>query len=421
MNKARKSTKDVFDVCIVGAGPGGSSAAYYLAQKRLNVVLLEKEKFPRRKICGDAVSQRAQLHLERMGVLQEIIKEKKGHYAAIGGLVSPRRIEYIDDSASEIGSHLMISIKREILDEKIARAAEHEGAKLIDEYNVKKVKFSEKKEEWEITPHNKEQGKIKAKVLIAADGATSKIARDLGVLNTPPDAVCSSVYVKAGTHDYEEDGVCIYTRDIVPGYTAIFKEADGDLVFCCYIIPGGMYLPKDLHFVHDKFLIGDPYVARALGTKAKIEPIKSAPLRLGGVKKSYSDYFLMVGDAAGHIDPLTGEGIQYAMDAGEIAAEVLEEAFTMGDFSSSFLKQYQKRWMKSFGRDFKWSARMVKILAKMPIFLDAFAYLCNKKGVKYLVKWAKIMTGSQSKLSFFLPNLALPLLWAALILSFKKN
>ena len=64
---------------------------------------------------------------------------------------------------------------------------------------------------------------------------------------------------------------------------------------------------------------------------------------------------------------------------------------------------------------------MVKVLAKKPSFLDAFAYLCQKKGSKYMIKWAKIMTGSQPKLSFFLPNLALPLLWATIVVSLKKN
>ena len=173
--------------------------------------------------------------------------------------------------------------------------------------------------------------------------------------------------------------------------------------------------------MHINLLQGDPYVVKAMGPKAKIEKIKSAPLRLGGVEKSYSDNFLVVGDAAGHIDPLTGEGIQYAMDAGEIAAEVLKEAFELGDLSENVLKKYQKLWMKSFGRDFKWSARMVKVLAKKPIFLDAFAYLCQKKGPKYMIKWAKIMTGSQPKLTFFLPNLVLPLLLATISLVLKQK
>ncbi|MHA2308325.1 MAG: geranylgeranyl reductase family protein [Candidatus Heimdallarchaeaceae archaeon] len=420
-DKQKKEKSTIFDVCIIGAGPGGSSTAYYLAKQGKKVILLEKEKFPRRKICGDAVSQRAQMHLERMGVLQEILEEKKGRWAAVGGLVSPRRIEYIGNSAEEIGSHLMISIKREILDEKIARAAVKEGAELREEFNVKSVKFSEKKKEWTVKAFDKETGDIKAKVLVAADGAVSKIARSVGIIDSPPDAVCSSVYVEAGTHDFEEDGVCIYTRFLVPGYAAIFKEADDDLVFCCYIIPGGFAKTKDLQSMHINLLQGDPYVVRAMGPKAKIEKIKSAPLRLGGVKKSYSDHFLVVGDAAGHIDPLTGEGIQYSMDAGEIAAKVLEEAFKQDDFSIGILKKYQKLWMKSFGKDFKWSARMVKVLAKKPIFLDAFAYLCLKKGPKYLIRWAKIMTGSQPKLTFFYPNLAIPLLFTAIRLALKRN
>ncbi len=417
-----KSNSDkIYDVAIVGSGPGGSSAAFYLSKLGRSVIILDKEKLPRRKICGDAISQIAQKHLMNMGVLQEILEEKKGRWAEVGGLVSPRRITYIDNSAEEIGSHLMISIKREIMDYKMALAAKREGASLVDEYNVKEVKFSEKYQLWTLIPHGDKKKKFRAKVLIAADGAVSKIARSLGIINSPPQAVCSSVYIKSGTHQYKEDGVCLYTQDILPGYTALFKEADGDLVFCCYIIPGGRYKTSDLQHVHQSFLSGEPYISRALGPKAKIEPMNSAPLRLGGVRKSYADHLLIVGDAAGMIDPLTGEGIQYAMDAGEIAANVLDEAFYKDDLSEKSLKKYHEKWMKVFGRDFKWSTRMVKVLAKKPIFIDAFAQLCNDKGLSYMIMWAKIMTGSQSKLSFFKPKLALPLLLTSIKLSLKKK
>ncbi len=409
-----------FDVCIVGAGPGGSSSAYYLAKQGKKVVLLDKEKFPRRKICGNAFSQRAQIHLKRMGVLDEIIAEKKGNWAAIGGLVSPRGITYIDDSASEIGKHLMIAIKREILDEKMVRAAEKEGALFLEEYNVKEVVYSQTEKSWKINAFDNKEGQIQATILIAADGAVSKIARSLDVVKNPPEAVCTSVFIKAGTHQYKEDGVCVYTRDIHPGYVALFKEADGDVTFCCYIIPGGKYKAVDLEKLHHEFLEKDEYIVEALGPKAVIEPMNAAPLRLGGVKKSYADNFLVVGDAAGQIDPLTGEGLQYAMDAGELAAIALKEAFKKNDFSAKSLKKYQKLWMKSFGKDFKWSTRMVKVLARMPVFLDAFALLCNDKGVEYMIQWAKIMTGSQFKVSFFKPKLAIPLLWTAITLKLKR-
>ena len=121
----------------------------------------------------------------------------------------------------------------------MARAAEQEGAKLVEEYKVKEVQFLEKEKIWIIRAYEEDKEEIKAKVLIAADGAVSKIARSIGVLDSSPEAVCSSVYVEAGTHSFKEDGVCYYTNFLVPGYAAIFKEADDDLVFCCYIIPGG--------------------------------------------------------------------------------------------------------------------------------------------------------------------------------------
>ncbi|MHA1200397.1 MAG: NAD(P)/FAD-dependent oxidoreductase, partial [Candidatus Heimdallarchaeaceae archaeon] len=346
---------------------------------------------------------------------------KEGNWAAVGGLVSPGRIEYIDNSASAIGQHLIIAIKREIADYKMVQAAVKEGAVFLDKYNVKEVKFSEKRKTWTVKPFDSKKEKIKARVLIAADGAVSKIARTHGVVRNPPEAVCTSVYIKAGTHQYKDDGVCLYTRNIHPGYVALFKQANDDLVFCCYIIPGGKYKKADLEELHTEFLTQEPYLVNALGPEAEIEPINVAPLRLGGVKKSYADNFLVVGDAAGHIDPLTGEGIQYAMDAGELAAETIVEAFEKNDLSSKVMKNYQKRWMKSFGKDFKWSSRMVKVLAKMPVFLDAFAYLCNKKGVDYLIQWAKIMTGSQDKLSFFKPKLAIPLLMATLKLKLRRR
>ena len=89
-------TPDTYDVCVVGAGPGGATCAYYLAQRGIRVLLLEARRFPRDKLCGDAVCTRAQLHLKRMGVLQEILAEGKGHWAVAGGFVSPAGISYID-------------------------------------------------------------------------------------------------------------------------------------------------------------------------------------------------------------------------------------------------------------------------------------------------------------------------------------
>ena len=400
----------IYEVGIVGAGPAGATCAYYLAKQGRDVLILDKKKFPRRKICGDAVPVRAQMHLERMGVLQEILKEKKGNWAALGGLVSPSGITYYGDSSDQVaGQHLVIAIKREIMDEKVLQAAKKANAKVVEEFNVKSVDFSKENNYWTINSDKKKSFKIR--ILVIADGAASRLARELGYVDGPPQATCSSVYIEAGTHDFKQDGVCYYIPDLVPGYTALFQEADGDLVFCCYIIPGGKATTSDLTKLHHDILEKNPFITEALGKNAKIEKMKAAPIRFGGIKRSYDDNLLIIGDAAGHIDPLTGEGIQYAMDAGEIAANTITEAHQNNRFDKKFLRKYQTRWMRSFGRDFKWSARMVKALTRYPIFIDAFASLCNRKGDKFMTEWGKIMTGSKAKLNFFLPNLALPLLF----------
>src|ERR1041385_2936405 len=79
-------TNGPVDVCIIGAGPAGSTCAFYLARQGVNVLLLDKEKFPRDKLCGDAVCSPAHVHLRRMGVLQAIEAEGRGHWSRVGGI-----------------------------------------------------------------------------------------------------------------------------------------------------------------------------------------------------------------------------------------------------------------------------------------------------------------------------------------------
>lgn len=397
-----------FDVCVVGAGPAGSTCAYYVAKQGRRVLLLEKKQFPRDKLCGDAICTRAQAHLRRMGVLQAILAEKQGHWANVGGLISPSGISYIGDSSlSSANGSLVIAIKRKVLDEKIARAAAAAGAHLVENYTVTGAEL-DKDGYWNI--QGRGQPSYRARLLISCDGASSSLALSLGLVKTNPDSVCSRAYVKAGTHDFQADGLVFYPRDLLPGYCALFREASDELNFVCYIIPGGKCVPSDLQKMHAHLVRNDPHISKALGPRAELERMRGAGLRLGGIHKSYADQLLVVGDAAGHIDPLTGEGIQYAMDAAEIAAETVKEAFATGNFSEPFLKRYHDRWMRSFGWDFQWSRWMSQACGRFPIFLDACAAVTQKKGSKFLAEWGEAMTGARPKSEFLKPKLLLPIL-----------
>ncbi|MBN2493958.1 MAG: NAD(P)/FAD-dependent oxidoreductase [Deltaproteobacteria bacterium] len=402
-----------YDVCVVGAGPAGSTCAFYLARGGLRVLLLEKHRFPRDKICGDAVCRMAHPHLERMGVLQALLREKRARYTASGGFVSPAGVRYAGDSASHDGAQLVLTVKRVHLDEAMARAAAAAGAELGEQRRVIGASFEPRRGEWRIQARARGAGpesRFRTRVLVAADGANSPLGRALGLIRSAPQAVCSRAYLKAGSHRFPYDGMVYYPRELLPGYVGIQREADGDVNYCVFIVPGGRYASRDLRRVHHRLLESNPWITRDLGTQVEGERMRAAPLRMGGIARSFGDHLLAVGDAAGQIDPLTGEGIQYAIEGASIAARTLEQAFAEGDLGRRSLARYHRRWMTAFGRDFFWARQMSRLQARLPLLLDAFADLSNERGMDFMIQWARIMTGIQPKRDLLRPGLALPLL-----------
>ena len=139
------------------------------------------------------------------------------------------------------------------------------------------------------------------------------------------------------------------------GYAALFRHVDDSLTFCAYILPGNPSITNgDLSYWHHRLLEEDPNISQAVGKNAELERMKAWGLRLGGEPVTYGDHVLVVGDAAGMIDPLTGEGIHHAMDGGRIAARFLCEAIAVGNFDKEVMREYQNRWLKAFGNDYKW-------------------------------------------------------------------
>lgn len=410
----RRYNDEVYDVCIVGAGPSGSTCAWYLAKAGKKVLLLEKRKFPRDKVCGDAVCLNAQKHMERMGVLQELEAQQLGHWSNVGGLVAPGGTGFIADSVAYSGQKLVIAVKRRILDEKLARAAQRAGAQLHEHTTFTGAELDKLSRTWAIEA-NTEIGSttFQARALVAADGAHSHVTQVLGIHTPPPDGICSRAYIKAGTHQFDADGVAFYVSELIPGYCALFKEADGDVNFCTYIIPGGQAKTEDLREIHERLLREHPHIRKALGPNAEIAKMQGAPLRLGGGLKSYYDQMLVIGDAAGQMDPLTGEGIHTSMDGGCFAAEELIAALDENDLSERRLKRYHDRWVKAFGFDFKMSSLMAKAYTRYPIFVEASARVMQKRGARMLYEWGLMMTGVRPKLGFLKPSMFMPVLLEA--------
>jgi len=357
--------------------------------------------------------------LKEMGVLKELEDEKKGYYAASGGFVSPVGNSFIGNSVKELQLEegaTMMAVKRIVLDEKMAKAAQKAGAHLVENTAAENCTFLSDKGIWKIdcvqSPNN-QPVTYYARGLVFADGSPSAMGRKLGIIKGEPEGVCSRAYVKDNTL-FTADGIIFYPRLLLPGYCAIFREAGNELNFCTYIIPGGKTKNEDLAKMHDDIMKKDPYVSKLLGPNPNIERMKAGPLRLGGVPKSYANHLLIIGDAAGFIDPLSGEGIQYAMESGKYAADVLSEGLIKGDLSEGEMRKYQDRWEKEWGREFYWSMKVSLVLYRFPIILDAAANLIKKKGSRFFAEWALVMTGSKSKTWFLRPDVA-PLIFIEII------
>jgi len=405
-----RETSNPYDVLVAGAGPAGATAAYYLASGRhgKRVALLEKAAFPRDKYCGDAWCAPALDILEEMGVLQKLEAEGLVRDTTSGGFVSPSGESYIGtgEQGGAPGTRCY-AIKRIICDERIARRAAAAGAELFERAAVTKVEL-EADDFW--TAHCRDGRRFRGKILVAADGATSRIARSLGVVATPSHGVASRQYVKGGTHNFKSGGVLFYPSYILPGYVALFRHYDDVIDVGSYVIPGGAARPNRLAELYETKIKHDPFIRRALGPNAEFaEPVRIAPLRMGGVAHSTARQFMAVGDAAGQTDPLTGEGIHTGMIGGKLAAETVHEMFAAGDFSQRAASAYHRRWMQAFGKDFRASAAGARMVCRFPFFLDAANVVAQRKGDGFMAEFGAAMTGVKPKTTFLKPGVALPL------------
>jgi flavin-dependent dehydrogenase len=328
--------------------------------------LLEKAAFPRDKFCGDAWCAPALDILEDMGVLQQLEAEGLVRDTTAGGFVSPSGESYVSTGErSSVPGTRCYAIKRIICDERLARCAAEAGAELAENAHVASATLGAD-DRWQVRCHD---GRIfRGRMLIAADGANSRLARSLGVVATPPQAVASRQYIRGGTHNFKSGGVLFYPSYILPGYVALFRHYNDDLDVGAYVIPGGALRNDRLARLYENELRHDPFLRRALGPRAEpLEPVRIAPIRLGGEARSTARQFMAVGDAAGQTDPLTGEGIHTGMIGGKLAARAILELLAEGDLSERACRVYHDRWMAAFGRDFRFSSAGARMIHRLPL------------------------------------------------------
>jgi geranylgeranyl reductase family protein len=327
------------NVLIVGAGPAGSTAAYYLAKAGISVTVLEKTSFPREKVCGDGLTPRAVREIQKLGLPHPETdgwRRNKGLRLIAGG----RTIELPWPEVSDFPEYGLIRTRLGF-DEELARHAQAAGAEILERHSVTEALRSE---DGRVTgvraalldESGRKTGETRdfsADVVLAADGNSTRTAVSLGIQKRDdrPLGVAVRTYFASPRHDADwmEGWLELPGRDgkLLPGYGWVFGVGDGT----SHVGLGILHSSKDFGKLDYKQVVREWTAAMpaewGFTPGNQVGEIRGAALPMGFNRTPhYSPGLLLLGDAGGMVSPFNGEGISYAMESARFAAEFIIDA-----------------------------------------------------------------------------------------------
>lgn len=368
-----------YDAIVVGAGPGGSAAAYYLAAAGLKVVLVEKKQLPRDKVCGDGLTPRSARSLGEMGV--DVKGLNYHHVRGLRVLGAGRSMELDWPALSNFPPYGLVRPRR-ILDAEITDRARAAGAQILDRTEVTEpvwqdtrlvgVRWVRKERAGSGGVIITDQGVLTAPFTIVADGASSPFGRALGIRFNPsyPLGLGIRTYYRSDRHDdpFIESWLELRKDDLLlPGYGWLFPCGDGTLNVGVGILQSSKRtLGVNLNRLQHDFIDVLP-ASYGITHETQTEPYKSARLPLGGsVTRPYGNGFLLIGDAAGMINPFNGEGIEYALETGKLAAAMVAAQLAHG--ACAEIHEYRIALHDIYGGYFRLGRIFLRAISKPELF-----------------------------------------------------
>ena len=374
-----------FDVVVVGSGPAGAYTAALLAGKNHDVLLVDKDDFPRDKVCGDALPAEALELLYNAGMGEAIdaaIASDKIYPLNHMRLVSPKGYQRTYPLTKSAGGFKASVAPRFFFDALIREEAIRAGAKFhkatVEKPNIEKGLVTGVK-----VNNGQESAEIRAKVIIGADGVSSNLARALrrGIRHTRSHRAIALRAYAENIELYPQEVEFYIYDSILPGYAWIFPLAENRAN-----IGLGMRLdhfhsePRNLKKMLDLFL-SLPLIKPRLKPGFKLENIASWPLNFGsqkGLQYAFSGA-LLVGDAGGFVSPLTGGGISRSLLSGQLAAEVVHQALLKDDPSLNTLVLYEKFCREELLKSLRKKYYLTNTLFRFPGLVDFFVHHFNDK------------------------------------------
>jgi len=356
------SLKDHYDVAIIGGGPAGSMAAIYLSRFGLDVCLIEKKKFPRDVLCGEFLSEEVTALLKELKLFDEFL-------ALNPVLIS--RFKSVNESGTEIRSNLSFpayALKRSLFDNFLLNAAISFGVKV---YQPAEADFIRREEDkflvGIIKQNNKEDFLVVVKNVIAAYGKQNsfdkKLKRNFITSSSSLNGIKFHI-PNSRINNYPADEISIYTaEDIYCGLNTI-SEIETTLCALQKRTNGGSSPRKRiLKLLESNKKFGDLFEPGFENTLNDL-PIFGAGNIYFGRRKIVEDHIIMIGDAAGVIAPLAGDGIGMAFQSAKLISSLLSD-YNKGKYSGDQLeKTYVMEWNKLFLRRIRFALFVQNLVLK---------------------------------------------------------
>src|SRR5213080_3787671 len=327
---------EIFDVAIVGAGPAGSACAAFCALAGLRPLVLEREKFPREKVCGDCLNPAAWPVLQRLGIAERV---RQLPHAILN------TVEFIAIGGRKVAVHLPsgkegeVSIKRSLLDGLLLSRARELGTRIYEETTVTALTAGANGSDWKIET---DRGSVfVSQTLVGADGRNSTVAR---LCNLLPPPARERVALQAHIALPQNFGRRVVLQFLPEGYSGQAPVNEAELNLCLVGTPPTISRLRKWAEGHFEITANQSW--------RTITPLTRSPVPCA------HENVLFIGDAARVVEPFTGEGIYYAMQSGELAAIAIskimrgeDQQATLREFAGACAEMYRGRlWINRLAR-----------------------------------------------------------------------
>ncbi|MBX2906830.1 MAG: geranylgeranyl reductase family protein [Taibaiella sp.] len=377
------STKS--DIIIAGAGPAGTTCALALAEAGLSVALIDKASFPRDKVCGDAIPGRA------VKTLYSLNPKFKEEFLAFPLKLQTRSTALYyrnrELSFNWVGE-AYTSARLDFDNFLFSLVRAHTGTTILQETEIKEAQQG--KEGFTLTTSDGRT--LNCKLLIAADGANSTLARKLinRTINRNNHVGSVRAYYSNVTTLNPHTTEVYFLEEFLPSYLWIFPLPDNRANVGFGMLSSEISRRKlDLKKLFYEFIERSPKVSQRLQGAIQEGPLQGFGLPLGGRRLPISgSNYMLTGDAASIIDPMSGDGIGNAMVSGKLAAAQALQCFATGNFSAQAMQKYDAALYNTLGSELRLHLRTRNALARMPFLLNGIFALAGNRHIKRLVQKA---------------------------------